>query len=133
MDESTQSLFDRFTDEEPRSGFDPLVRDITDIIGARRLHTGQVVGLMNWGLRNTFGLSPSVEQDRQRIASQIQEQLSRFEPRLKNVRVRPLSDATGFTFEISADVQETGGDPVYVRVIAPRCGGGLGAEVLAVG
>lgn len=131
MADSTGALFDRFETDAP-DGVEPLVRDLIDAIGARRLHTGRTVGLMEWGLRNTFGLNPSLARDRQSIAKQIENQLNRFEPRLRNVRVTPLSDEAGFRFDITASVVSLGGEPVFLRIIAPRCGGGLGADLLAV-
>ena len=110
-----------------------LLRDVTDLLGARRLHTGAVSGLMAWGLSNTVGLAPSSAADRDEIASQIADQLRRFEPRLQNVRVMPVHDAGEFAFVIQAHVVGEEDERLVLRVIAPRRGGGLGADVLMVG
>ena len=88
---------------------------------------------MAWGLSNTVGLAPSSATDRQRIAGQIAEQLRRFEPRLRNVRVAPVRDAGEFAFRIDAHVVAEDGERLVLRVVAPRRGGGLGADVVLMG
>ena len=112
-----------------------LVRDVTDLLGARRLHAGARSGLMAWGLSNAVGRAPSSAADREEIANQIADQLRRFEPRLLNVRVTPLDVDGEFAFGIEGQVvsEEEEDDRLMLRVIAPRRGGGLGAEVLQVG
>ena len=126
------ALFDRF-DTEPSLGMVALVRDITDLLGARRYHGGPVPGLLGWGLSKTIGRSPSSQADRDEIADQIADQLRRFEPRLTNVRVTPVLDDKEFAFEIEARVVTEDDERLILRVVTPRRGGGLGAELLVVG
>ena len=126
------ALFDRF-EKRPSHATAALVRDITDLLGARRLHPGAVSGLMAWGLSNTVGVAPSSATDRKRIAGQIADQLRRFEPRLRNVSVAPVRDAGEFAFRIDAHVVAEDGGQLVLRVVAPRRGGGLGADVVLMG
>ena len=126
------ALFDQF-EKKPSHATAALLRDITDLLGARRLHPGAESGLMAWGLSNTVGLAPSSAKDRKRIAGEITEQLRQFEPRLRNVRVVPVRDAGEFAFRIDAHVVAEEGEHLVLRVVAPRKGGGVGADVVLMG
>jgi len=122
-------LFDRFASNRP-ADLRSLARDIADILGARRAKTGLAPGILAWGLPSLGNMSPASEADRPRVASAIAEALNRFEPRLSGVRVTPDSEAGEFAFSVSANLIQQGGEVVSLRILAPRRGGALGADVL---
>ena len=125
-------LFDRF--ERPgRSHLGDLTRDLADILGARRAIPGQVPGVLAWGLEGIGNFSPSSEEDQQRLANQIARTIERFEPRLENVVVTPIAHDTEFRFTVDASLVRRGGGSVRLRILTPRRGGGLGADVSMVG
>ena len=125
-------LFDRF-ESDRQSGARELARDIADIIGARRISGGNLPGILGWGLPATTGLSPTSSRDRERIAGYIAEALRRFEPRLERVSVAPLEDTSDFAFRIDAQFHPPDDDSIMLRILSPRRGGGLGADVAVIG
>ena len=125
-------LFDRFESSRP-ADLQSLARDIADILGARRATPGPAPGILGWGLPGIAGLSPASEDHRQRMASVIAAAINRFEPRLAGVRVAPESGGGDFSFTVSANLVLEGDRAVALRILAPRRGGALGADVLVLG
>lgn len=127
-------LFDRFTSGKTDPGMAGLARDIADIIGARRARLPyRTYGVLDWGLFNTVGMTPGSDSDRYRIAEQIADALYQFEPRLENVKVVPLEDTADFAFLLEAQVVDTEDESLTLRILSPRRGGGLGADVVVMG
>ena len=126
------TLLDRFESAKP-PGLDALARDISDILGARRAFTRRMPGILNWGLPVSMSMSPSSPEDRDLMASHIEAALEEFEPRLGSVRALPVAGAQDFVFELKAMLVEPADQSVSVRILTPRRGGGLGAEVLVLG
>ncbi len=125
-------LFDRFiSTREP--GFDGLARDLADLIGARRPFRRTMPGLLNWGIAGLTGLNPSSQQDRLNVARQMEAAITEFEPRLQDVRVTPVDGVTDFAFQLEATFTPPDDETFSVRILAPRRGGGLGAEVVMFG
>ena len=111
-----------------------LARDIADIIGARRAtFPYRTYGVLDWGLSSTIGMIPHSTSNRQQIAEQIADALYQFEPRLDNVRVVPVEDAAEFAFLLEADVVDAEDESLTLRILSPRRGGGLGADVVVMG
>ena len=126
------TLLDRF--ESPHQpGLDALARDLADILGARRAFPERMPGILNWGLPSVTHLSPSSQEDREYLAGQIEAALEEFEPRLAGVRAVPVEKAQDFVFELRAALVEPDDQSVSVRILTPRRGGGLGAEVVVLG
>ncbi len=125
-------LFDRFDSARP-SGINELLRDITDVLGARRTGPRGSPGVVGWGLPSMTGLSPKVERDRLKIASIIESAIRQFEPRLENLHVTPIEGEDGFVFKLEGKLITESDDAVTLRVMAPRKGGGLGADVSVIG
>ena len=125
-------LFDRF-ESERESGFDTLARDLADLLGARRAFSQTMPGILNWGLSGLSGLNPESHQDRARLAQQIEAVIEQFEPRLQHVHATPVEDTSEFAFELEATFMESGHESISLRILAPRRGGGLGAEVIVLG
>ncbi len=126
------TLLDRFESPTP-PGLDALARDVADILGARRAFPRRMPGVLNWGLPGTVFLSPSSPEDRRFLAAQIEAALEEFEPRLVNVRAVPVPNVQDFVFELRATLVEPADETVSVRILTPRRGGGLGAEVIVLG
>lgn len=127
-------LFDRFTSGKMDPGMAGLARDVADIIGARRARFPyRTSGILDWGLSNTVGMTPGSDSDRYRIAEQIADALYQFEPRLENVKVVPLEDSADFAFLLEAQVVDTEDESLTLRILSPRRGGGLGADVVVMG
>ena len=124
-------LFDRFQSSR-RAGLASLARDIADILGARRAVPGLAPGVLGWGLPGTGGYSPGSPDDRERLAAMIANAITRFEPRLTNVKVAPNEVEGEFSFSVSASLIQEEGAPITLRVLAPRRGGGLGADVVVL-
>ena len=121
-------LFQRF--ETARSAdLDDLAQDIADILGARRTIPGRVPGVLGWGLPGVTGLSPQSDKNREDIAARIAATVERFETRLQNVRVTPVEDSLDFAFVLEAELVQTTGRAVVLRVLSPRRGGALGADI----
>ena len=60
--------------------------------------------------------------------------IEQFEPRLEQVRVVPDDDTTDFNFHVEAElVRPDENRSIRLRVLSPRRGGGLSAEVEAIG
>ena len=124
-------LFDRF-ESDRESGLGELARDVADILGARRALEGDPPGVPGWGLPDLSGLSPASSRDRERIAEYVARAIERFEPRLERVSVTPMEDIGDFTFRIDAELVEPEGEPIALRILCPRLGGGAGAEVVVI-
>ncbi len=125
-------LFTRFTSAE-ESDYSDLVRDLSDLLGARRGFSNRLPGILDWGLPSLSGISPSSERDREDVAKHVAEAIERFEPRVEQVRVIPVPGVRDFAFEIEAILAETPDGTIKLRVLAPRRGGGLGADVVVIG
>ena len=125
-------LFTRFTSAE-ESDYSDLVRDLSDLLGARRGFSNRLPGILDWGLPSLSGISPSSERDREDVAKHLAEAIERFEPRVEQVRVIPVPGVRDFAFEIEAILAETPDGAIKLRVLAPRRGGGLGADVVVIG
>ncbi len=111
-----------------------LARDISDILGARRAISGNAPGVLSWGLPGSItGLSPQVDNDRKQLAEHMRDLLVQFEPRLEDVQVIPVAGAKDFSFQLTGSVVDEEDDSVTLRIITPRRGGGLGAEVAVIG
>ncbi len=121
-------LFDRFQSDQP-AGLDELARDIADILGARRVFSGRAPGLLGWGLPGIAGLAPNSEKDREEVATIITTIIERFEPRLERVQVTPIPDTVEFSFLLEAELIQTGDEMVTLRILSPRRGGALGADI----
>lgn len=128
----TPPLFDRFS-PDGNDGLDGVARDIADIIGARRAFPGRAAGVLNWGLPGMVGMTPSSEADRVRIAALIREALGQFEPRLEGVSVTPIEDTADFAFALEAFLVSSDDQSLKLRILSPRRGGGLGADVVIMG
>ncbi len=125
-------LFDRFESNRP-TGLAGLARDIADILGARRTLPGRVPGVLGWGLPGMAGLAPNSEKDRQEVALLIEKVIERFEPRLTDVRVTPIPGTVDFAFNLEARLEQLEDDGVLLRIMSPRPGGALGADVTVIG
>ena len=126
------TIFDRFeSDRDP--GIDSIVNDLTDLLGARRAYTAKLPGILNWGLSLPRSLSPSSPQDREYLARHIEEVIREFEPRLAAVHVNVVDAAGEFRYEILARRADVPDQAIALRVLTPRRGGGLGAEVVVLG
>ena len=126
------TLLDRFESPNP-PGLDTLARDLADILGARRSFPDRLPGILNWGLPSVTHLSPTSAKDRDYLAGQIEAALEEFEPRLADVRAVPVEKAQDFVFELHGTLVEPDDQTVSVRILTPRRGGGLGAEVVVLG
>lgn len=125
-------LFDRF--ESPRAAtLGHLARDVADILGARRIFRGALPGVLGWGLPDMSGFTPTSEKDREAIAEMIAAAIERFEPRLENVRVTPMEQSVDFTFTLEADLVQMNDESVTLRILSPRRGGALGADIRVLG
>ena len=124
-------IFDRF-DSDRESGPAELARDLADLLGARRTHERSLPGILNWGLPGAAGMTPASAADRERMAGRIRDAIRRYEPRLEYVRVTPTEDSSGFAFYIEGHARDSGSGSVRLRVLSPRIGGGLGAEVVVL-
>ena len=126
-------LFTRFETGED-AGLDDLARDLADILGSRRVLPHRVPGILNWGLPGISGVSPNSHKDRVRVAGLVAQVIEQFEPRLEQVRVVPDDDMTDFNFHIEAElVRPDENQSITLRVLSPRRGGGLSAEVQVIG
>lgn len=128
-----KQLFDRF--ESGQEGdMSHLAYDIADILGARRaIERDNLPGVLNWGLPGMAGLSPQVESDRKIVAEHMKEAITRFEPRLTSVDVTPVEGANDFAFQLYGEIVDEEGETITLRILTPRRGGGLGAEVVVIG
>ena len=124
-------LFQRF-ESDRRADLDDLANDIADILGARRAIPGRVPGVLGWGLPGTSGLAPQSDKDRSDVATIIAATIERFEPRLQNVRVTPAAKSVDFAFVLEAELVQTDDRSVMLRILSPRRGGALGADVAVI-
>ena len=127
-----KTLFDRF-DPSTKPGIESLARDIADIIGARRVFAQRLTGVLDWGLPGTTGLTPSLEQHREIVAAEIARSLHQFEPRLEFVSVTPIPNSKDFAFWLEAHLLDEADQSLTLRILSPRRGGGLGADVVVLG
>lgn len=125
-------LFDRF-ERSGNADLQDLARDLADILGARRAISGSVPGVLNWGLTGIGDFSPASEQDRQQLAAQIASVVEMFEPRLSRIKVTPLDEGRDFRFDLEASLTQKAGRSIRLRILAPRRGGALGADVVLIG
>ena len=125
-------LFDRF-ESNRESGLEELTRDVADILGARRALEGDLPGVLSWGLPDLSRLSPASSRDCERIAEYIAQAIECFEPRLQRVKVTTMEDAGEFMFRIDARLVVPESEPITLRILCPRLGGGAGAEVAVIG
>lgn len=127
------TLFDRFRSAR-KPDITDFARDVADVLGARRAFPRPMAGVLNWGLPSMAGLNPSSEADRIYVAAYIAEALQQFEPRLTRVNVSPISNAREFAFTLDAElVDDEDMEPLMLRILSPRRGGGLGADVVVIG
>ena len=124
------NLFDRFGPEE-RAGTQCLVDHLADLLGGRRAFADSGLGVLSWGMPPLTNRVAQSVGDRQYVAQCIAETISRFEPRLENVRVTPVEGAKDFTFAIQATLVEQS-SAISLRILSPYVGGGLGAKVEVV-
>ena len=125
-------LFDRFEGQRSAT-LNDLCRDLADIIGARREGFGAAPGVLAWGLTGIGTYSPVSDRDQQRLAGQIASAITRFEPRLERVKVTPGEASGNFRFTVEASLVGEAERAIRVRIIAPRRGGALGADVVHIG
>ena len=125
-------LFDRFASADAASLHD-LARDVAEILGGRRVISGSAPGVLAWGLDGIGGFSPGSEEDRGRLAAQIVAVVEKFEPRLEGVRVTPIDSGGEFRFNLEANLTQVAGRSIRLRILTPRRGGSLGADVVVVG
>ena len=126
------SLFDRFMSERD-PGPDALAGGLAGLIGARRAFPCAMPGILNWGLADLTGLSPTSPQDRARLARHVESVIEEFEPRLRYARATPVDNAEGFAFDLEVRLVEPADETLWLRILTPRLGGGLGAEVVVLG
>ena len=127
------TLFDRFHSAR-RPDISDFARDVADVLGARRAFSRPMPGVLNWGLPSMAGLNPTSEADRAYVAMCIAELLQQFEPRLAHVNVAPISNAREFAFALEGELLDDEDlEPLTLRILSPRRGGGLGADVVVVG
>lgn len=126
-------LFTRFeTDAEIEVS--DVARDLADLLGARRALARDVPGVLGFGLPSVSGMAPGSHSDRMRAAAMLARAIEQFEPRLEQVQVVPDGNMTDFTFRIEAVlVQPEEARSIRLRVLSPRRGGGLSAEVEVIG
>ena len=120
------NLMDRFDSDE--IGPEALAHELADMLGGRRLYGDRRLGVLCWGLPPLLNLVPHSATDRQFVAACVAEAINRFEPRLEDVRVRTIDDATDFSFVIDAKLVEED-SAVSFRILSPHIGGALGAKV----
>ena len=102
-----------------------------DLLGGRRAFADSGLGVLSWGMPPLTNRVAQSVGDRQYVAQCIAETISRFEPRLENVRVTPVEGAKDFTFAIQATLVEQS-SAISLRILSPYVGGGLGAKVEVV-
>lgn len=123
-------LFHRF--KTPKSyTMNDFKRELTDILGARRSYPFNIPGILGWGLPNVYGLTPSSDEDQQKIAGFVQSAVADFEPRLNNVHVSVMDNESGFAFHLEAVVHsaQDGDNDISLEIFVPPKTGGLGAEI----
>ena len=121
-------LFDRFEGKEGAGA--SLVRDLEDLLGARRAATSPGEGVLGWGVPIPPGLSPVVESHRECVSKLLARAIATFEPRLRDVRIAPVEAAGEFLFDLEARAWPEERSAIRLRVLVPRRDGGLGASVL---
>lgn len=127
-----ETLFDRFH-QRAKPGIESLAHDIADVLGARRAFAQRMEGVLDWGLPGTAGLAPQVESHRQLVANEIAAALMKFEPRLEALAVTPIPDSNDFAFRLEGHLLDEADESLTLRILSPRRGGGLGADVLVLG
>lgn len=127
-----KQLFDRFNSDGD-GDFSNLAFDISDILGARRAIEEDLPGVLSWGLPGLSLMSPQSDQDRKKVARRIEEAIIKFEPRLEDVEVIPSEGSNDFSFQLKATLIGSDDESIHLRILTPRRGGGLGAEVAIIG
>ena len=89
--------------------------------------------MLNWGLAIPKSLSPAAQQDREYLARHIEDAIREFEPRLSGVQVLVLEAQGEFRYEIVARRVDPDDQTLALRVLTPRRGGGLGADIVVLG
>ena len=125
------NLFDRFETDAPA---DPnrLAADLSEMLSGRRFFHGRGLGVLGWGLPGLQNVTAKSTRDREYVAGVIADTISRFEPRLTDIRVTPVPDAIDFSFVIDAQFVTSDSSRVTLRILSPLVGGGLGAKVVVV-
>ena len=127
------ALFDRFEANSESTVKEDLVRQLADILSARRAYATLTSGVLGWGLPDVCNLMPSVQRDRDTVASYINEAIANFEPRLEDIHVTPIDDSLDFAFHLDARiVHQMESERISLRILTPLRGGGLGARVVRV-
>jgi len=88
--------------------------------------------VLGWGLPDLIGYSPCSEKDRKTVAAAIAQAINRFEPRLNRVQVTPVGTSVDFTFVLEAELSQSPGELMKLRILSPRKGGALGADVTVI-
>ena len=126
-------LFSRFESDDVVFVSD-VARDLADLLGARKVFSFDVPGVLGYGLPSVSGMAPGSHSDRARVAGMVARVIERFEPRLDQVRVESDGNMSDFTYRVDAVlVQPDEARSVRFRVLSPRRGGGLSAEVEVIG
>lgn len=127
-----KQLFDRF-DSAGDGDFSNLAFDLSDILGARRAIEDDLPGVLSWGLPGLSLMSPQSDKDRKKVARLMEEIIMKFEPRLEEVEVVPSEGSNDFSFQLKANLVGSDDESIRLRILTPRRGGGLGAEIAIVG
>ncbi len=116
-----QSLIDRLIDDEPSSTVEPTMhraqsvralkasmrRDLEWLLNTRRMHVRLPDGmdeversLLRYGLPDITSMSRDDAQQHARLLRGVEETITRFEPRLANVRISLVAGADGARREL---------------------------------
>ena len=136
-----RSLLDRLTDDAPETAVEPVqsqsvglnsmtrsvLRDLEKLLNTRSLAgvaplpAGETArSILAYGSRDFSSANPRSQEVRQQIRLEILRLLTRFEPRLKDVRVRldPIRREGSLNFRIEAVLQV---EPVSVPTVFDTC------------
>lgn len=127
-----KQLFERF--ESAGDGdFSHLANDVADILGARRAIDDDLPGVLGWGLPGLSEMSPISDRDRKKVAKLMEEALGKFEPRLEAVEIIHTGESSDFAFFLKARLVGSDDESIQLRILTPRRGGGMGAEIAIIG
>lgn len=127
-----KQLFDRF-ESDGDGDFNNLAFDVADILGARRAVEDDLPGVLSWGLPGLSSMSPQSDRDRKKVAKLMEDTLTKFEPRLEDVEVEHTGESNDFAFFLKANLVGSDDESIRLRILTPRRGGGLGAEIAIIG
>ena len=127
-----KQLFDRF-EADGDGDFSHLAYDIGDILGARRAILDDLPGVLSWGLPGLSALSPQSDRDRKKVVKLMEDALMKFEPRLEDVEILHTGESSDFVFHMKANLVGSDDESIRLRILTPRRGGGMGAEVAIIG